>query len=107
MGHKLVWTHARWSRAKHMRAAGLSNEEIVEAVGLTVRQVGAKFYNQHYVRARRVSAAGMVITLRVPDRALAERDGRNEASQTRTLTQIIFGDPPPGYSALDKKRQGI
>lgn len=25
----------------------------------------------------------------------------------RTISQEIFGDPPPGYSALDRKRQGL
>lgn len=37
---------------------------------------------------------------------LDERDARIRAAQLRTQTQEFFGDPPPGYSALDKKRTG-
>lgn len=33
-----------------------------------------------------------------------ERAHLLEARQARTLTATIFGDPPPGYSALDKRR---
>ncbi len=35
---------------------------------------------------------------------IVARDARREASYRRTQTQEFFGDPPPGYSALDKKR---
>lgn len=36
----------------------------------------------------------------------AERTARIAASERRTTTQEFFGDPPPGYPALDKKRSG-
>lgn len=36
----------------------------------------------------------------------ADRDARKLASYRRDLTQQTFGDPPPGYSALDAKRSG-
>lgn len=35
--------------------------------------------------------------------ALADRAAREAAMDRRTLTQRIFGDPPPGYSALDRR----
>lgn len=35
--------------------------------------------------------------------ALAERDARREAEYRRCLTSQFFGDPPIGYSALDKR----
>jgi hypothetical protein len=34
---------------------------------------------------------------------LAERDARYDASQRKTLTQAFCGDPPPGFSALDRR----
>jgi len=36
--------------------------------------------------------------------ALAEMERRRGAEQGRSLTGLLLGDPPPGYSALDKKR---
>lgn len=41
---------------------------------------------------------------KIPDDRFAERDARYEAAQRRTITQSIFGDPPPGFSHLDKVR---
>lgn len=35
--------------------------------------------------------------------ALAERDQRKEAEMHRDLTASVFGDPPPGFSALDRR----
>jgi hypothetical protein len=44
-------------------------------------------------------------TTRAPDTALADREAR--LSAPRTLTATWFGDPAPGWSALDRKRQGV
>jgi hypothetical protein len=38
--------------------------------------------------------------------AVAELERRNAARDRRDLTSIVLGDPPPGYSALDRKRSG-
>jgi hypothetical protein len=37
---------------------------------------------------------------------LVERARRLAALEQRTEVEILLGDPPPGYSALDKRRQG-
>lgn len=37
----------------------------------------------------------------------ADRAARKEAANRQDLTAQFFGDPPPGYSALDRKRQGM
>lgn len=37
--------------------------------------------------------------------AVADCARRNEAAARRTLTASILGDPPPGYSALDRSRR--
>lgn len=42
---------------------------------------------------------------RAPDERIEERNYR--LSLPRTLTSQFFNDPPPGYSALDRKRQGL
>ena len=49
--------------------------------------------------------AGGRITLSVDQEM--ERTARRQASLQRDLTAEIFGDPPPGFSALDKRCAGI
>jgi hypothetical protein len=41
--------------------------------------------------------------LRIPEHVLAEREAARSADLTPN--QILFGDPPPGRSALDRRRQ--
>lgn len=40
-------------------------------------------------------------------RAKAERSERQAARERQDLTAAVMGDPPPGFSALDKRRQGV
>lgn len=53
----------------------------------------------------RAPTMNVVGSMRVSESALAERDARYEASQLRDLTAATFGDPPPGFSALDRRRR--
>lgn len=46
-----------------------------------------------------------VPNVRVTPAQIADRDARMEASWRRSQTQEFFGDPPPGFSCLDRKRQ--
>jgi hypothetical protein len=48
-------------------------------------------------------ARGTTGSLHVPAQALADRDRRKEAAGLRDFTSTFFGDPPPGFSALDKR----
>jgi hypothetical protein len=41
---------------------------------------------------------------KIPARVLALRDARRDAADQRSLTGQVFGDPPPGFSALDARR---
>ena len=41
---------------------------------------------------------------RIPESVLTERERRNEALDARDLTQSFCGDPPPGFSMLDRQR---
>lgn len=56
-------------------------------------------------RAARLQLEPLTLSKAPPDR-LEEREARYAAAALRTQTQILLGDPPPGFSALDKKRQG-
>ena len=44
-----------------------------------------------------------VFTITVPDRVWEERD-RRLGAPARSLTARIFGDPPIGFAAIDKRR---
>jgi hypothetical protein len=40
---------------------------------------------------------------RVPDAVLADREARYAAHAAADPAQLLFGDPPPGFSALDRR----
>ena len=42
-------------------------------------------------------------SFRASSAAIIERDRRRDAADRRDLTATFFGDPPSGYSALDRK----
>ena len=93
-----VWTEDELKRARKMRAAGHSYPEIDKALG---RWTGAT--QQRLDIAGYGSGHRGVTSHRIPDGLLAERDALIAARSQRALTQDFFGDPPPGYSALDGK----
>jgi hypothetical protein len=41
----------------------------------------------------------------VPDQVLQDRNAR--ITTPKTITAMLLGDPPPGWSSLDRKRQGL
>ena len=88
-------TEDELKRALEMRAAGISYEVIDRVLkrraGSTKRLLEGVDH-RHGLRA-----------IRVPDNMLAERDALTAARNKRALTQDLFGDPPPGYSALHGK----
>jgi hypothetical protein len=43
-----------------------------------------------------------VASVIVPDDVFEERERRYQAALQRTVTAALLGDPPPGYSALDR-----
>ena len=42
---------------------------------------------------------------KVPDAVLQERDYRSRLALT--LSMLLLGDPPPGYSAYDRKKERV
>jgi len=91
------WTEGEVKRANDMRAAGYSYGTIDKALK---RSSGAT--------QRRIEIAGhgskdRVKSFRAPDYLLTERDALAAAREQRVLIQYFFGEPPPGYSALNGK----
>jgi hypothetical protein len=92
------WTPHEMLRARAMRRNGLTFTDIDRALG---RSYGAA-YNKLVTEPGSQPSGHNVGSIRVADELIAERDRRREAAARRTITQEIFGDPPPGYSALDR-----
>lgn len=109
------WSDEQWLTARRMAREGADAVEIGQALGRRADAVVDKF-NKHGMAAPRMprprgitettakntNGAGQVID-RVPAQALVERETRLAAAERRTLTQTFFNDPPPGYSALDRR----
>lgn len=49
--------------------------------------------------------ASSALAARISDEALKDRDARKAASEARSFTQTFCGDPPIGYSALDRRKE--
>lgn len=101
------WSEVEWRRAFALARAGATASDIALALDRGRQSV----YDAFAARGR----AGMlnrglsrnVGSLAPSAAVLAARDARYAASLRRTQTQEFFGDPPPGFSALDRKRQGM
>ena len=118
MRHK--WTPKRIAFARRLRASGLSLREIAAAMATTSGVVSALFQRQERLAAGKAVRGQRRPTVREPvepeaeaieqrpQRAgadlLAHREQLAAARARRDLTAEFFGDPPPGYSALDRKR---
>ena len=96
------WKPREWERAKELREQGRTYVQIAEELGIDYHRVAMKFNNEGF-RLRLESGAPNPHG--PPPKLLIERERRHRAALAQSLTQHVFGDPPPGYSALDKKRR--
>jgi hypothetical protein len=100
-GEGKPWTADELRRARTWRARGYSFSAIDRKLDRTVGSTRQKF-NQV---ATSNPSERLVGSMRAPPDVLEERDRRAAAAELRTQTQEFFGDPPPGYSALDRARR--
>jgi hypothetical protein len=56
-----------------------------------------------HVRGDPLHAGRHIVKHWAPPSILADRDARRAALERRDLSATICGDPPPGYSALDRR----
>lgn len=102
-------------KARQLRATGISLIAVAETLGYSreclrlalnpASREARNAYRRGRVRKSR-RAAGKpepryVTPARCPPEVIAERD--IALSQQTSLTALVFGDPPPGRSALDKR----
>jgi hypothetical protein len=95
------WTAHELVRAKAMRNNNLSYAEIDRRLGRRTGSTQGKF---DYIASQNAKEPHIAGSMRAPEFVLAERDKRSAAADLRDQTATFFGDPPPGYSALDRKR---
>jgi hypothetical protein len=100
------WTQEKWKRALALAQQGMDSETIAEQIGgVSAGDVRKRFTN--------FNKSALLIDVRQSRARLAEQERLDKAAQylaarderdARDLTGRFFGDPPPGYSALDRKR---
>lgn len=94
-----LWTLDRVDNLRGMLARNMAVNDMAARLDLTRRQLQVYLRQRHpsYLLRRRVGGDGVSAQL------IAERDRR--AAVERDITGALMGDPPNGYSALDRKRE--
>jgi hypothetical protein len=100
---KPVWTPEMLAIARMMTAKGYPARAVdayfkLKAGSWSARRIYERDYKNHTPGHRQSGS------MRTPPEVLAERDTRLAARDRRNQTAEFFGDPPPGYSALDRRR---
>lgn len=80
-----------------LRATGLTNRQVGEKLGINRKTVSALIHDN-----RRYRPVEEIAPVAAPSTVLAEREYRL-ALAPRDLTAALFGDPLPGYSALERR----
>jgi hypothetical protein len=97
-----VWTKAEVERMIYLREhQAMAWDEIADDLGI---DSGAKVAAKYHCAPGRKDGDARRINGVAPPSVLIERDRRAEAAHERSLSAVCFGDPAPGYSALDKRR---
>lgn len=80
----------------------MSFELIVMRLNLSSIQCQNKYWA---VTQRKKTEQGIKPEARTaPNKAIIDRERRHRARYMQDITGLAFGDPPPGFSALDKMR---
>ena len=100
---KTAWNPKDWQRAKQLRAEGLTDSAIAEELGFDEERVRRKFYSETHLLPHQKREHPKRGSAPSPQ-AEADRERRHQAWLKQTGTGAILGDPPPGFSELDKRR---
>lgn len=118
-----LWTDEETKVLVRMKAAGNSYDEIARGLGRKNLSVQERWYWINMSEAKRAARRTRMNVQRrekrsaestdikwavvkqvVPDYLFIDRERRLAAQ--RTITGFLCGDPPPGFSALDRKMGG-
>ncbi len=100
---KTIWHPVDWQRAQQLRRDGFDYTAIADELDMSVHRVERKFAAEAFNRRNPDQIAHR--NKGPTPEAEADRERRHQAWLRQSPTAIIMGDPPKGYSALDKLRQ--
>lgn len=99
-----IWTKEQECLAKQYAHA--DSLEFIEKVGKTKAAANSHFhyikYPEKQKRKRKRHTREQYVSIKAPNTEMI-KDAERRKLAVRSLTATICGDPPPGYSALDKK----
>ncbi len=119
------WSSGEDTRLREMQASGFSEQYICLALNRTLHSIKerSRWINQteeqrqrrrnriNALRYKRDSQVGTLRTNIVRNATVIDKtillDRERRMLAPRTLTGMILGDPPQGYSALDRKRAEV
>lgn len=127
MSTSSYWPAGEWERAKALLDNGKTPAEVGAIIGKSAAKVRGKWRWERMTPEQREARQIQINTTRrsraqagsearyqpekvrnygaVPDAVIADR-ARRQAIQRSPIDEML-GVPPPGYSALDRKRQGV
>lgn len=90
-----------------MSARGESPASIDKALGLRAGVTKQHLYELRNPRAHRRKDEQRHVRKRdpdvIPEMVIADRNARSQARERTSVTALVCGDPPPGFSALDRR----
>jgi DNA-directed RNA polymerase specialized sigma24 family protein len=103
-GIRHIWTDEEIKRVLYLRdECGWEFEQIAEDLNLGADTCKQKYYYASNLSTERptehISKAARPL-----EHLLEDRERRQRARDQQNLTSQFFGDPPPGYSALDRRQ---
>lgn len=125
MAEFVRWHPKQWAKAQGLLARGMTPSQVAPLIGKTAHQLSEKVRWENTPESKREQRRLRINARRnasgeyksPPDvnlpsmgaRAAPDllEEARRRLEAPRTLSQMLMGDPPPGYSALDRKRQNI
>lgn len=93
------WTPQEYATLYRCRQTDMPLCEIAVRVGRSVWAVRTKLHNRPV--SYRIQAEGQ--NYQASQDAIDDRELRRAALEQQTLTQAFCGDPPPGFSALERR----
>ena len=97
------WTDHEVMRAIRLRKNGHSYQAIDIELGRRSGSTQQKLLAYETKKPHSDLHQNFVTSYRAPPEVIAERDARNAAKDRLDTTGLLFGDPPPGWRALDRR----
>jgi hypothetical protein len=105
---RIKWTDEQKQRLLRLRDRhNFGWNEIEAALGIDHAKCRQMHRYIHAQRGTKVYHPAEHRQINVPNKNLIDRERRLAALSNASLTALTFGDPPPGFSALDRRRASV